>query len=668
MLNAHFVRSDMAWCNFRITGLEAAAAVPGIRAILTAREIGAHLRMPPINPLVPLERTIEAPVIPESRAAAVGQPIALIVGEDPACCRAARELLSVDYDSPAEPFDDRPVARIRFGEAIKHPSGEHSVSTQLQSPRVAAVAMEPRACLARWDPQDERLDIWLGTQSPARARDDIAATLGLERSRVRVIAPDVGGAFGAKASVYPEDLILALAARRLGAALRWTSTRSEEFAAATQGRGSRIAGELTFDTNGRFRSVSAHVHFDLGAWMPFSSVVPMRNAARILPGPYQVKQIHVQGEARPSPQAAVNIYRGAGRPEATLLMETLVEAAARALKIDPIAVRRTNLLNPDRFPAATPTGETLDSGDYPRLLDLACARFDYERERREQQSRRERGERVGIGAAFYVEPCGQGWEWARVTAHAGGTFTVASGSPAQGQGHLTTWAAIAAEALGCAPEAIEVVIGDTAQCPQGIGSLASRSTAIGGSAIVKACRELLEQRASGRPLPMTVEHRFDSQEAWSAGCILARVVIDRDTGDLKVEKLSWADDAGRIIQPELARGQLLGGAAQGLGQALMEQIHYDAEGQLLTGSLMDYAIPRAADMPPIDIASIATPSPNNPLGAKGVGEAGCIGVPAAVMNAVRDALSDLGEVQLGFPLNAEQIWRLIHCPQSELSK
>jgi carbon-monoxide dehydrogenase large subunit len=402
--------------------------------------------------------------------------------------------------------------------------------------------------------------------------------------------------------------------------------------------------------------------------MPFSSVVPMRNAARILPGPYQVKQIHVQGEARPSPQAAVNIYRGAGRPEATLLMETLVEAAARALKIDPIAVRRTNLLNPDRFPAATPTGETLDSGDYPRLLDLACARFDYERERREQQSRRERGERVGIGAAFYVEPCGQGWEWARVTAHAGGTFTVASGSPAQGQGHLTTWAAIAAEALGCAPEAIEVVIGDTAQCPQGIGSLASRSTAIGGSAIVKACRELLEQRASGRPLPITVEHRFDSQEAWSAGCILARVAIDRDTGDLKVEKLSWADDAGRIIQPELAHGQLLGGAAQGLGQALMEQIHYDAEGQLLTGSLMDYAIPRAADMPPIDIASIATPSPNNPLGAKGVGEAGCIGVPAAVMNAVRDALSDLGEVQLGFPLNAEQIWRLIHCPQSELSK
>jgi carbon-monoxide dehydrogenase large subunit len=271
---------------------------------------------------------------------------------------------------------------------------------------------------------------------------------------------------------------------------------------------------------------------------------------------------------------------------------------------------------------------------------------------------------VGIGTACYVEPCGQGWEWARVTQHKEGHYTVASGSPAQGQGHLTTWARIAATALDCPVESVEVVIGDTDACPHGIGTLASRSTAIGGSAIFEACKTLRAKREAGASLPLSVEHRFESSEAWSAGCIITRVRIDSDTGELTIEKLCWADDAGRIIEPTLARGQLIGGAAQGLGQALMERILHDESNQLLTGSFMDYAIPRAADLPRIEIDSIETPSPNNPLGAKGVGEAGCIGVPAAVMNAVRDALSDLGEIDLDFPLDAEQLWRIIHFKQT----
>jgi carbon-monoxide dehydrogenase large subunit len=520
--------------------------------------------------------------------------------------------------------------------------------------------MEPRGCLARWDEAGGRMEVQLGTQSPTRARDDIANVLGLNASQVRVLTGDVGGAFGAKASVYPEDLIVALAAHHLKASIRWTATRNEEFGSATQGRASRISGSLSLDQDNRMSLIEAELDFDLGAWLAFSAVVPLRNAARILPGPYDLRDVRVRGVARRSPRSPVNIYRGAGRPEATLLMETLIEMAARARGIDPVELRRRNLLGPEQLPYRTPAGEVLDSGDYPGLLELARTRFDYAGERAAQLARRRAGERVGIGTAFYVEPCGQGWEWARVTLHENGRFTVASGSPAQGQGHRTTWARIAAMALGCAPESIDVVIGDTDVCPQGIGALASRSTAIGGSAILKACEDLLRQRKAGGSLPISAECRFESSEAWSAGCIMTRVRIDSDTGELTVEKLCWADDAGRIIEPVLARGQLVGGAAQGLGQALMECIRHDNDGQLLTGSFMDYAMPRAADMPPITIESMASPSPNNPLGAKGVGEAGCIGIPAAIMNAVRDALADLGEIELDFPLAAEQLWRAIH--------
>jgi carbon-monoxide dehydrogenase large subunit len=439
----------------------------------------------------------------------------------------------------------------------------------------------------------------------------------------------------------------------------WTAHRSEEFASAAHGRGADIRGTLQIEPSGTIERLEAELDFDLGAWLPFSAVVPLRNAARILPGPYALPHTRVRGQGRLTPRAPVNIYRGAGRPEAALLMETLIEAAARRLGRDPIELRRAHLVKPGQMPWQTSSGERLDSGDYPALLDLACRLFDYEKERQTQKQRRARGERVGIGTAFYVEPCGQGWEWARITQHPEGRYTLASGSPAQGQGHQTTWARIAADVLNCAPDSIDVFLGDTDACPSGIGTLASRSTAIGGSAIVEACRALMRRRDAGEALPLTAEHRFESVESWSAGCVIARARVCPETGAPTVEKIAWSDDAGRIIDPVLARGQLLGGAAQGLGQALLEAIHYDGDQQLLTGSFMDYALPRAGDLPEILIESMCSPSPNNPLGAKGVGEAGCIGIPAAIMNAVRDALADLGEVDLEFPLRAEQIWRVL---------
>jgi carbon-monoxide dehydrogenase large subunit len=525
--------------------------------------------------------------------------------------------------------------------------------------------MEPRGLVARWQSAENTdkpsLLVHLGTQSPSRAQADIAAALGWELTQVRVITGQVGGAFGAKSSVSPEDLAIVLAARRLQTSVRWIATRSEDFAAGMHGRGARLRGRLSVSTDGLMRSLHAELRFTVGAWLPFSAVVPLRNAARILPGPYRVASVDVSGRSTLAHTAPVTIYRGAGRPEAALLMEVLVDKAARALNMDPIDLRRRNAIKASEMPYNTPTGEVFDSGDYLRVLNLACERFAYDEQRRLQAQRRARGEWVGVGVALYVEPCGTGWESARVDWHADGTVTVATGSPAQGQGHATTFAHIAAQALGITADLVTVDYGDTARCPTGIGALASRSTAIGGSAIVQACRSLIARRAAGEALPLSVEERFTAREAWSYGCVMARLSIDPDTGQPTIEQVSWVDDAGQIIEPALTHGQLVGGLVQGLGQAMLERLIYDANGQLLTGSLMDYAVPRADQVPTIHIDSLHTPSPHNPLGAKGVGEAGCIGVPAALMNAARDALAPLGEHELQFPLTSEQLWRAMHC-------
>lgn len=672
-----FLRAERARGHFEFVGLQTARSMPGICAIFTGEQFGQHT-LPAINPLLPVEGDLSFSVLAVHRLAYVGQPLALIVGHDRGACEAAAQAITVHYltdpqgaDASSTTEDLPGVVHTRFGAPDQScASDQLTVHTHLVSPRVISASLEPRAVVVRWDASTDTLEVHMGTQAPSRARSDIAATLGVAKSSVRVITADVGGAFGAKASVYPEDLVLALAAREIRGAIRWTATRLEEFASAMHGRGSDIEASLSIRPDGEFVELSAKFWFDLGAWLPFSGVVPLRNAARIVPGPYALGHVNVQGQAHRSHRAPVNIYRGAGRPEATLVMETLVDAAARRLDLDPLALRRQNLVRPEQMPWRLPSGETLDSGDYIQLLDTASEAFGYGDQRQQQRQRQAAGECVGIGSAFYVEPCGQGWESARVTRRKDGSVLVASGSPAQGQGHLTTYARIAAQALDCSEALVEVIVGDTAHCPVGIGTLASRSTAIGGSAIVKACQELRAREAAGATLPLTAECRFNAEQAWSAGCLIARVSIDIDTGILLLEKMTWADDAGRIVHPTLAQGQLYGGAAQGLGQALMEAIRYDADGQLQTGSFMDYALPRASDMPPIDIVSLQTPSPNNPLGAKGVGEAGCIGVPAAIMNAARDAIHGFhrlapgcetpAELDLSFPLTAEQLWRALH--------
>ena len=667
-LIAVFVRSPHAHARIVSIDRSAAAGIDGVRAILVAGDLPAYT-MPPINPLVADVRVPPHPLLASDTVVWIGQPVAVVVACTARAAQAAADAVFVDYEAlPACGDHDpggAPLVSIhhRHGPAPDTKAVAGRVSVRHRQSRVAAMPLEPRAAIAEWDAAAGRLTAWLPTQAPSRARADIARLLDLPQAAVRVIAPDVGGAFGAKASVCPEDLLVCVAAQRIGRPVKWTATRSEEFLSAVHGRGALLEGELTVAADGRLLKLSADLRFPLGAWLPFSAVVPARNAARILPGPYRVDSIDVRVRAGQSNMAAVNIYRGAGRPEAALLMERLIDAAARATGIDPVQMRLRSLVPADAMPYATPTGEQFDAGDYAAALNRACARFDYGAERTRQAGRREAGEVVGIGVAMYVEPCGQGWESARVTLHADGRVTVASGSAAQGQGHETTFARIAADALGCPADAVFVAQGDTAACPEGIGALASRSVAIGGSAILAAARGAATRRAAGEPLPITEDSVYTAPgEAWSYGCVIARLAIDAETGVPTIERIVWVDDAGRVISPALVEGQLLGGLAQGIGQALLERIVYDDQGQLLSGSLLDYAVPRADTIPTVELESLAVPSPANLLGAKGVGEAGCIGVPAALLNAAIDALAPFGVGRLDFPLTAEQLWRAMTSP------
>jgi carbon-monoxide dehydrogenase large subunit len=666
MLYGVFVRSMYARAAALQVDASAALDHEGVVAVLDGKQL-AQCQMPQINPLLSVTQSSRGPLLAHAHISYVGQPIALVLATSLSAAHMAAELVMVDCETqdaqPDFPGTEAAVASVEF----VHDSGDsrvgataHTVHMVHSQPRLVAMSLEPRGAVAQWHADSDSLTVYLPTQAPSRARADIAKTLGMVLDKVHVVSPDVGGAFGAKASVTPEDLVVAWAARQLKTSIKWVASRSDEFTAGMHGRGAQLAGSLSLDSQGLFSQLEAKVQFPLGAWLPYSAVVPMRNATRILPGPYRVKQIDVQGQAFQSNAAAVNIYRGAGRPEAALLMERLVERAARAAKIDPVELRLRNLIAAQDMPYQTPTGETLDAGDYAQVLRQACEKLGYAAAREKQASRRMAGEVVGIGMAVYIEPCGQGWESARVTLQADGKVLVHSGSSGQGQGHETSFATIAAEVIGCATDQVTVVQGDTRTCPQGIGALASRSIAIGGSAIAQAAQQVIAKRDAGEALPLSADVVYTAPaEAWSYGCVMAQMVIDRETGKPNIERVVWADDAGRIISPQLAHGQLLGGMAQGLGQAMLERIVYDADGQLQTGSLMDYAVPRADDMPPVELMGLHCPTQANLLGAKGVGEAGCIGVPAALLNAAADALSPWGEAELDFPLTSERLWRVM---------
>lgn len=672
-LHLAVVRSDAAGPASLAVDAAPAAAAPGVVLVLTGADL-AGLGRASVNtlggdfaphPFAPLAST---------RVDHVGQPVAAVVARSRAEAEEAAARVEV-VSGPREPAAAVTAfsADWETGPA-ETGAGAGDIELDIACARVAPSALEPRAVLAEPDGAGG-LTLWVTAQSAHRARSDLSAILGLPAERLRVIAPDVGGAFGAKASIHPEDILVAEAARRLGRPVRWTGTRSSEFTGGTHGRGARIRARAQLGEDGAIAALEVDADVPLGAWTPFSAAMPARNIARIVPGPYRLPRIAVSVRARLGPEAPVGIYRGAGRPEAALVMERVMDLAARRCRADPIAFRRRHLAPLEEYPRRLPSGSVVDGADCAGLLDTLEAAADYARLKAEVADSRAAGRLEGLGVALYVEPCGQGWESARARLLPDGRIEIATGCSAQGQGRETAYARIAAEATGLDAERIEVIHSDTANVPEGIGAYASRGTAIGGAAVLRAAQKLRVNVATalGRePAPddwaalsakpdvaaLAVELRHEAEaETWASGAVLARVAIDRDTGRVTPTGIIWVDDAGQVIEPMLVAGQLVGGLAQGLGEALMERLVWDDDGQLLTGSFMDYAMPRATDMPPVTLAGRPRPSTANPLGARGVGEAGCIGVPAALVNAAVDALSGFGIEHLDMPLTPHRVWQ-----------
>jgi carbon-monoxide dehydrogenase large subunit len=574
--------------------------------------------------------------------------------------------------------------------------------------RLAGVSMEGRAIAAMIDPVTGGLTIWTSTQAAHWIRRDVAKALGLAENQVRAIAPDVGGGFGIKIGVYPEDLAMAAMAREYRMPLRWVETRIEHMIATTHGRAQVAEYEAAVQADGTVTALRVRVKADIGAYPVAADIPDLTGQMGV--GTYKIPAVDIEIACIYTNTTPVAAYRGAGRPEAAYYIERLMNCVADQLGLDPTEVRRRNFIAPGAFPYKTPTGPTYDSGEYARALDKALEISGYQALRAEQKRRIESGDRplLGIGVACYVEMCGFGpYESAQVRVEPSGTVTVYTGISPHGQGTATTFAQIVADQLGADFDKVNVKWGDTDNTPMGNGTMGSRSLAIGGGALTKAvdvlrdkarriAAHLLEAAAGdvvfedgryqvrGVPdrgltlaeiadkaysdeLPDEIDPGLESTGffrpdglIYPFGAHVAVVEIDRETGHVSLRDIFTVDDCGPRVSPMLVTGQVHGGLAQGIGQAMLEEIVYDENGQLLSGSLMDYAIPRADDLPNFTTDKTETPTPLNPLGIKGIGEAATIGSTPALSNAVADALSHLGVRHIDMPARPERVWKAMN--------
>jgi carbon-monoxide dehydrogenase large subunit len=731
-LHVGLLRSPHAHARLGRIDVEAARRAAGVVLVVTAADV-RHLAPMPVNRIIPDMKVPPHPILAGDVVTAAGVPVAAVVAATAAAARDAVELVAVDWEPlapapeaagalapgapalAAETPGNRVFARtLREGDAAGALArAAHRASIRVEQARIAGVPLEPRSVVARWDADAGELTLWVSCQAPFRIRGEVARLLDLPESRVRVIAPEVGGGFGVKTGPYREDVLLAWLARQLGRPVRWIATRGEDMLTTNHARGSTCEAELGLDPEGRITALRARITAPLGSALMNAAAGSPWNHARLLPGAYVVPACEIEVVGALTTSTPVAAYRGAGRPEACFAIERLIDTAARVAGLDPAELRRRNLVPPDRFPFRTATGQVYDSGNYPGALARALAAAGYAGLRQAQAARRARGDVVGVGLVSYVEPCALGWESGSVKVERSGRVTAITGASAHGQGHETTFAQVVADHLGVTPDDVSVLHGDTRSGPEGFGTFGSRSTALAGGALVQVARivrdkgrriaaRLLEAApedivsvqggfhvtglpgrrvtwkevagaawAGGAALPpgetpgLEAATYFQPEgEVWSFGAVVAVVSIDRDTGRLAIERLLWVDDAGTIVNPLLAEGQLHGSLAQGLGQALLERIVYDASGQLLTATLMDYALPRADDVPPVTIEKMHTPSPRNPLGAKGLGEAGCIAIPPALVNAAVDALAPFGVVHLDMPLTPERLWAAMQGPRA----
>ena len=696
MAHAAVVRS--AHAHARLGTITPPAGGHGLLAVITGRDLAGRVRPFPV-PAVDHASVAGAahPVLAESEVRYVGQPVALVVAESRELAEDAAERVHVEY----EPLDAVLDAR-RAGERLMHfrrsagdvdgafAAAAHVARGSYALPRLVAAPIETRGAIA--EDVGGRLTVWCSAQDPHRPLMQLGHILGRPEDTIRLVVPEVGGAFGSKGVVAPEVAAVALAAGDLGRPVKWAEDRLENFQGAYQGRGMEAEVELALDDDGRILAIRARLWADLGAYHFTTTPVPPHTAAMLMGGCYDVRDIEVELVGARTHKVPTGPYRGAGRPEAAYFLERAVDDAARASGLDPIAVRRRNLVR--SFPYATALGWTYDSGDYEACLDRALELLGDVPESDATRA-------VGAGVGLYVERAGGMWESADVTLEPDGRVVIRSGSSPHGQGHETTFAQIAADRLGIAMDDVVLRFGDSAVVPRGVGTFASRSVAMGGSAIVVALERIVDRgrviaahmldadpedvtyaggvfRAAERSaalrdvaarayrpleLPKGMEPglhaagRFRSPMVFSSGAHAATVAIERATGIARVLKLAAVDDAGRVINPLLVHGQVLGGIAQALGECFGEEVVHDEEGQVRTASFLDYGLLTAADMPPIVVGAVESPTPLNPLGAKGAGEGGAIGALPAVANAVADAL---GGRHVDPPYTEGKLWAVLN--------
>jgi len=749
--HAYFLRSPHAHAKVKSIDTAAASNAPGVVAIFTGADMAADSvgslpcgwtvtdrhgqphKAPPHFPLV------------RDKVRYVGDHVAVVIAETRAQAKDAAELIEVAYDAlPAIVETAKTLAknapqlheeapgnlcydwelgdRTAIDEALS--KAHHVTKLDLVNNRLIPNAIEPRAAIGEYDAGTENYTIYSTSQNPHLLRLIMCAfVLGLSEAKVRVIAPDVGGGFGSKIFCYAEETVCTWAAKKVGRPIKWTGERSESFVSDAHGRDHVTHAELGLDKDGKFVALKVETTANMGAYLSsFSTAVPTYLYATLLAGQYTTPAIYANVKAVFTNTAPVDAYRGAGRPEATYVVERLVETAAREMKIEPVELRRRNFVPPDAFPYQTPVALQYDSGQYELALDEALKLIDYKGFPARRKESEARGKLRGIGLSSYIEACGIApsavvgslgagvglWESGQIRFNATGSVSVFTGSHSHGQGHETTFSQLVSDRLGVPIENIEVVHGDTGSIPMGMGTYGSRSLAVGGSALARACDKVVEKgkkiaahlleasvddiefsagtfRVAGTDrtkaigeiafsayvphnYPADLEPGLDETAfydplnfTYPAGTHICEVEIDPDTGVVAVVNWAAVDDFGKVINPLIVEGQVHGGIAQGIGQALIENCVYDPEsGQLLTGSYMDYTMPRADDLPSFKVATTETPCPHNPLGVKGCGEAGAIAAPPALINAVTDAL---GILHMDMPATPEKVWRLAQTRQ-----
>jgi carbon-monoxide dehydrogenase large subunit len=745
MTYAAMLRSPYAHARIRSINVDKAKALPGVVAVLTGDDLqGQNV---PCGWTLPDMKVAPHPALAIGKVRYTGDAVAVLVAEERYLARDALDLIEVDYEplpvvvdaekaiqaGAPQLHDEVPnnttfvwkVAGGDIDQAFRE--AEVVVKQRIVNQRLIPNAIEPRGMVAQYNPGSGDLTLWTATQIPHLVRLLLSMVTGIPEHKVRVIAPDIGGGFGSKLYLYPEEVIVATLAKVTGRPVKWIEERRENYVATTHGRDHVQYVEVAAKRDGTITGLRVKCIANMGAYLStFAPGIPTILFGLMLAGNYRIPNISCEVTGVHTNTTLVDAYRGAGRPEATYLVERAIDLTARELGMDPAEIRRRNFVPANAFPHTTATGVTYDSGNYQPTLDKALEIAGYQQLRQEQERARAEGKYLGIGVTTYVEICGMapsqvlgavgagagGWESATVRVHPTGKVTVYSGASSHGQGHETAFAQIVGDGLGVPFEDVEVVHGDTAQVQFGIGTFGSRSAAVGGMAAVMSVNKIEEKAkkiaaflleaaeadlvfeggqffVKGTPgrgitiqqvaLAAYVPHKYPtglepgleatsfydpSNFTWPFGTHVAVVEVDPETGVIKLRRYIAVDDCGRVINPLLVDGQIHGGLAQGIAQALYEEAVYDENGQLVSGSLMDYAVPKADDLVNFELDRTETPSPVNALGVKGVGEAGTIASSATIVNAVVDALAPLGVKHLDMPLKPERVWQAIQQAQT----